>query len=80
MSTVRDITTVPKGERLYLHRGETHSVGTFVTYSDGVAVLDHVETVSHTTLAGVDPFITDLDGEVLGEPEPALVTIPPELE
>ncbi len=77
---MRDITTVTKGERLYLHRGESHSIGTFVGYTEGVAVLDHVETVSHTTLAGIDPYITDLDGEVIGEPEPALVTIPPELE
>ncbi len=77
---MRDITTVRQGERLYLHSGDTHAIGTFLAYTAGVAILDHVEGRSHTTLAGVDPFITDLDGEVIGEPEPALPTIPPELE
>lgn len=78
--SVRDIATLSKGERVYVHAGVSHAAGVFVEYRDGLIIVDHTVAFSRTPVQGNDPFVTDVDGEVIGESEPALLTIPPELE
>lgn len=77
---MRDIATLSKGERVYVHAGVSHAAGVFVESRDGAIIVDHTVSYSSTPIQSNDPFVTDVDGEVIGEPEPALLTIPPELE
>ncbi|WP_405375899.1 MULTISPECIES: hypothetical protein [unclassified Microbacterium] len=78
---MRDVATVSRGERLYVHHtSDVHAAGVFVECRDGLIIVDHTVGYSRTPLAGHSPYVTDVDGEVIGEPEPALPTIPPELE
>lgn len=77
---MRDVTTLTRGERLYVHDGDLHMPGVFVDVSDGDVRVDVTVQIVRVPLASNDPYVTDVDGEVVAEPEPVLVTIPPDLE
>ena len=77
---MRDVTTLTRGERLVVHDGDLHIPGVFVDVTDGDVRVDVTVQIVRVPLASNDPYVTDVDGEVIAEPEPVLVTIPPDLE
>lgn len=80
MILVRDVATLKRGERVYVHDGDMHIPGVFLELVDGDVRVDVTVDIVRIPLASNDPFVTDVDGEVIAEPEPVLETIPPDLE
>lgn len=77
----RDVRTVTKGEHLHLHFGDDITAhGVFVEFTGTHIVLDHTVTTSHTPIAVNDPYVTDVDGGVLVDPDPPLPSAPADLE